>query len=558
MENSLENSREEVDLLERNSKKVKVRNGKSGSSESQHLHVKVDGEEPRRKLSYREKLLGNVVNDMEMKDQSEEGECFSDEDSDLEEDDEDEECPNIRLSKVEKQRIRRPCWKTLILKVLGRRVGYKFLERRVNQLWNPKGLVTLANLGNDYYLARFSNDEDYDKALLEGPWMVADHYLIVQQWIPNFDPDHVSIRKVVVWARIPHLPIEYYDKTLLKRIGNRLGRTVKVDVATEEASRAKYARFSVEIDLARPLISKFRMRRRIWRVEYEGIHLVCFNCGRYGHKEEDCSRSENEATDSEEETKNQAIRNPARMNRPEVTEDFGPWMLVQHQRRRTRPAARRENMETLNPTTIRGKSTQQNILQGSRYGAITNIMEENPVENGLVKESEIGPDLRNHGMSSRGQTGSQLKGAKSKRAVMIKEKNQMEIADVDSRAKTRETGRDNTDEGSLQYHKSTASDSNLRIIKWGADKTDDNLHGEAMQCEQFTRLPNHVRDSPNQIYNGQLLMFQGNIIPPKPPDIQPQSAQYLVPGQEHNNSMHELMEDLVSQVQETPPPGGGN
>lgn len=57
------------------------------------------------------------------------------------------------------------------------------------------------------------------------------------------------------------MPIEYYDKVLLRRIGNRLGRTIRVDEATEEASRAKYARICVEVDLSKPLIAKFRMRR---------------------------------------------------------------------------------------------------------------------------------------------------------------------------------------------------------------------------------------------------------------------------------------------------------
>ena len=27
---------------------------------------------------------------------------------------------------------------------------------------------------------------------------------------------------------------------------------------------------------------------RIRRVEYEGIHLICFGCGKYGHKKEAC------------------------------------------------------------------------------------------------------------------------------------------------------------------------------------------------------------------------------------------------------------------------------
>lgn len=87
--------------------------------------------------------------------------------------------------------------------------------------------------------------------------MVADYYLTVQQLRPNFDPDQASIRKVIVWVCIPNLPIEYYDKTLLMWTRNELGRTVKVDVVTEEASSAKDTRLSVEVDLTKPLIAKF-------------------------------------------------------------------------------------------------------------------------------------------------------------------------------------------------------------------------------------------------------------------------------------------------------------
>lgn len=63
---------------------------------------------------------------------------------------------------------------------------------------------------------------------------------------------------------------------------------MRVDIATEERTRAKFARLFMEIDLSKPLISKFRMRRRIWRLEYEGMHLVYFYCDKYGHKMESC------------------------------------------------------------------------------------------------------------------------------------------------------------------------------------------------------------------------------------------------------------------------------
>lgn len=52
--------------------------------------------------------------------------------------------------------------------------------------------------------------------------------------------------------------------------------------------RAKFARVCVEVDLRKILVSKFKLNGRIYNVEYEGLHLVCFGCGCYGHKKDEC------------------------------------------------------------------------------------------------------------------------------------------------------------------------------------------------------------------------------------------------------------------------------
>ena len=49
--------------------------------------------------------------------------------------------------------------------------------------------------------------------------------------------------------------------------------------------RARGADFWV---LLKPLVSKFRLRRRIRKLEYDGIYLVCFGCGMFSHRKETC------------------------------------------------------------------------------------------------------------------------------------------------------------------------------------------------------------------------------------------------------------------------------
>jgi hypothetical protein len=58
----------------------------------------------------------------------------------------------------------------------------------------------MENLGNDFFLMKFSNPDDRDFALYGGPWMVADHYVTMRQWHLNFDLYQATIHKVAVWV----------------------------------------------------------------------------------------------------------------------------------------------------------------------------------------------------------------------------------------------------------------------------------------------------------------------------------------------------------------------
>ncbi|XP_019176864.1 PREDICTED: uncharacterized protein LOC109172167 [Ipomoea nil] len=177
-------------------------------------------------------------------------------DTDVDEDD-DPLCPTIRLSKKEVEAIRAPGRKALIIKMMGRRVGYAYLRRRLSSMWRSKGSMDLIAIANDYFLVRFGSIDDLEFAMYKGPWMILDHYLIVKPWEPDFDPYNDTKEKVLVWLRVPDLPAEYFDNIFLRKLGNRIRRIVRVDQATSLVSRGMFARICVELDMREPLISKF-------------------------------------------------------------------------------------------------------------------------------------------------------------------------------------------------------------------------------------------------------------------------------------------------------------
>ncbi|GAU38534.1 hypothetical protein TSUD_320060 [Trifolium subterraneum] len=69
---------------------------------------------------------------------------------------------------------------------------------------------------------------------------------------------------------------------------SRVGKTVKVDKNTLTQERGKYARLCVQVNLTEPLLAMFTIKGRKYNIEYEGLHLLCLTCGKFGHYKEGC------------------------------------------------------------------------------------------------------------------------------------------------------------------------------------------------------------------------------------------------------------------------------
>ncbi|GAU15905.1 hypothetical protein TSUD_41270 [Trifolium subterraneum] len=149
-------------------------------------------------------------------------------------------CPDFVLTMEEEARLQKPWRNGVIVKLLGRKIGFKAFENRLKQMWIRNGIINIVDVGNDFFLVTFTNKEDHYCALINGPWMIYDNYLVVREWSPNFHPMGEVIEKVAVWVRFAGLPIEYYDNKMSHFIGNRIGKTVTVDRRQAQA-RGKYA-----------------------------------------------------------------------------------------------------------------------------------------------------------------------------------------------------------------------------------------------------------------------------------------------------------------------------
>ncbi|XP_015962326.1 uncharacterized protein LOC107486291 [Arachis duranensis] len=210
--------------------------------------------------------------------------------------------PEVEVSLAEYDEWCRPWKLSLIVKVLGKNIGFRSMDSWVHRFWSKNGNVKVIDLTGEFFLVHFDNEGDYKHALFEGPWQVAGHYLLVQRWRPLFQPSEDGMQKLAVWVRIPELPVELYTYHFLWRAGEKIGTMLKIDQTTSIHSRRKFARLCVEVDLRNQLVPAIKVLGKEFKVEYEGLHLICFGCGKYGHIIDGCSESRRPEKESREAT----------------------------------------------------------------------------------------------------------------------------------------------------------------------------------------------------------------------------------------------------------------
>lgn len=91
------------------------------------------------------------------------------------------------------------------------------------------------------------------KALQNGPWFIFGYFLSVQRWEPNFVASEAKQMHTAVWIILPQLQQNYtIYGIILQKIGNMVGRLLKIDACTSATLRGCYARLCVELPLDQP------------------------------------------------------------------------------------------------------------------------------------------------------------------------------------------------------------------------------------------------------------------------------------------------------------------
>ena len=65
-------------------------------------------------------------------------------------------------------------------------------------MWEPSGQMDVIDLRDGYFITRFTLEKDIQKALKEGPWFIARHYLTIRRWSLDFLTKRAFLQFIVV------------------------------------------------------------------------------------------------------------------------------------------------------------------------------------------------------------------------------------------------------------------------------------------------------------------------------------------------------------------------
>lgn len=150
----------------------------------------------RKVISYKDVCIGvngGAVSDEEEFIRKDDGPSDAEEEGPVNHEVEDILCPEVIIEPEVRMHACEQWRQPVIVKVLGKRLSLRFMQTRLEKMWQPKGRMEVIDLENDYFLARVQEWDDVHHVFNAGPWNIADHYVMVQQWRPGFFPSRMSL-----------------------------------------------------------------------------------------------------------------------------------------------------------------------------------------------------------------------------------------------------------------------------------------------------------------------------------------------------------------------------
>ena len=119
-------------------------------------------------------------------------------------------------------------------------------------MWNPEAHMEILLAANNYFMVIFSSMSDRNKAFEGGLYFFNQVGPFIKPWHMGFNLAEEIASQVLVWIRLPRLPLEFWREDILHSI-SLLGKHVGSATQTQDRKVISFSRICVEVDLNNPL-----------------------------------------------------------------------------------------------------------------------------------------------------------------------------------------------------------------------------------------------------------------------------------------------------------------
>ncbi|XP_020165716.1 uncharacterized protein [Aegilops tauschii subsp. strangulata] len=164
--------------------------------------------------------------------------------------------------------------------------------------WNPAKQVVWRKIKTNLFTAQFGCLGDWNKAMVEGPWLFKEQAVIMEEYDGFKNPDTFELDKLSVWAQIHRLPDKFLIERAVKGLASRIGEVEEVQLKLPAGFFGEFVRVKVKIDINAKIkhfvTAKKGEESGKYQVKYEKLPTFCYNCGEFGHWHEECGDGEHD------------------------------------------------------------------------------------------------------------------------------------------------------------------------------------------------------------------------------------------------------------------------
>ena len=177
---------------------------------------------------------------------------------------------------------------TLLEKIRGRNPTLGKIKEWARKNWTGlqgEGPV-INSLVNGWFSFRFRCREDVD-LIGNSVWTYGKTPFQLKQWTPLFYAETEQLDTILVWVRLPGLPLEFWNPTYLSEIEDELGTFIEADLSFQQTKIKKVVRILVSLNIRTSLPEAFNF---LWKnkqkrqlLDYEGLPFQCQKCHETRH-----------------------------------------------------------------------------------------------------------------------------------------------------------------------------------------------------------------------------------------------------------------------------------